>query len=166
MPPWSSLIHPAYQGDEVFPLGGAMSSSRYKSQFSSSEQNTSVVTSPLAVHTQERSCNLCAINSCKVSPIYCIMKWMSSIKYKSLLTSDGLGWVSHLWFGVDFGKFPLNTSNFSLRVKKNLFRFGQKVPRSRAGQDPSLVLTPDYFSLFTNLDIFSSDKLKTSTLFY
>jgi len=24
----------------------------------------------------------------------------------------GWGWVSHLWFGVDFGKFPLKISNF------------------------------------------------------
>jgi len=26
----------------------------------------------------------------------------------------GLGRVSHLWFGSEFGKFPLKTSNFSI----------------------------------------------------
>jgi len=26
----------------------------------------------------------------------------------------GLGWVSHLWFGVGFGKFPLKIPNFSI----------------------------------------------------
>jgi len=43
--------------------------------------------------------------------------------------------VSHLWLG--FGKFPLKMSNFSifsLRIKKNLYRLGQKVPGSKAGQ--------------------------------
>jgi len=38
------------------------------------------------------------------------------------------------WFG--FGKFPLKIPNFgifSLRVKKNLIRLGQKVPGSRPG---------------------------------
>jgi len=46
------------------------------------------------------------------------------------------GRVSHLWFGLEFGKFPLKMSNFSiffLRVKKNLFGSGQKVPGSKAG---------------------------------
>jgi len=38
----------------------------------------------------------------------------------------GSGRVSHLWFGVDFGKFLLKTSNFSLS--------DQKVLGSRAGQ--------------------------------
>jgi len=32
----------------------------------------------------------------------------------------GSGWVSHLWFGFEFGKFPLKTSNFSI------FPFGSK----------------------------------------
>jgi len=35
----------------------------------------------------------------------------------------GSGLVSHLWFGFEFRKFPLKTSDFSifsLRVKKNL----------------------------------------------
>jgi len=47
----------------------------------------------------------------------------------------GLGRVSHLWFGFEFGKFSLKTSNFStfsLQVKKNLFGLGQKVPGSKA----------------------------------
>jgi len=45
------------------------------------------------------------------------------------------GQVSHPWFG--FGKFPLKKSNFSifsLGVKKNIFRLGQKVPQSKAGR--------------------------------
>jgi len=40
----------------------------------------------------------------------------------------GVGRVSHLWFGFEFGKFPLKLSNFSifsLRVKKSL-RVGSK----------------------------------------
>jgi len=48
----------------------------------------------------------------------------------------GSGWVSHLWFGFEFGKFPLKTSNsilfFSLRIKKNLFGSGRKVPGSES----------------------------------
>jgi len=39
--------------------------------------------------------------------------------------------------GLDLENFPLKMSNFSiftLRVKKNLFRAGQKVPGSMAGQ--------------------------------
>jgi len=49
----------------------------------------------------------------------------------------GLGRVSHLWFGFEFGKFPLNMSNFSIIFpsdKKNLFGSGQKVPGSKADQ--------------------------------
>jgi len=30
----------------------------------------------------------------------------------------GSGRVSHLWFGLEFGKFPLKTSNFPIKVKK------------------------------------------------
>jgi len=41
--------------------------------------------------------------------------------------------VSHLWFGFEFGKFPLKTSNFFPLGKKNLFGSGQKVPGSKAG---------------------------------
>jgi len=39
--------------------------------------------------------------------------------------------VSHLWFGFEFGNIsPKNVKffNFSLRVNKNLFGLGQKVP--------------------------------------
>jgi len=49
----------------------------------------------------------------------------------------GLGWVSHLWFGFEFGKFLLKMSNFSifsLWLKKNLFGLGRKVPGSKMGQ--------------------------------
>jgi len=65
------------------------------------------------------------------------------------------GRVSHLWFGFEFGNLPRKMSNFSifsLRVKKNLFGSGQKVPGSKAsrpliycgskvssGQGPSLI---------------------------
>jgi len=48
----------------------------------------------------------------------------------------GSGWVSHLWFGIGFGKFPLKMSNFlifSPSLQKNLFRLGQKVPGSKEG---------------------------------
>jgi len=44
------------------------------------------------------------------------------------------GRVSHLWFGFEFGKFPLKISNFqffSLRIKKNIFGPGKKVPGSK-----------------------------------
>jgi len=34
----------------------------------------------------------------------------------------GSGWVSHLWFRFEFGKFPLKMSNFSI-----FFSSGQKV---------------------------------------
>jgi len=45
----------------------------------------------------------------------------------------GTGRVSHLWFGFEFGKFPLKMSNFFLSGQKNLFGSGQKVPRSKVG---------------------------------
>jgi len=44
--------------------------------------------------------------------------------------------VSHLWFGFEFGKFTLTTSNFSIFFtsgQKNLFELGRKVPGSKAG---------------------------------
>jgi len=49
---------------------------------------------------------------------------------------SGSGRVSHLWFGLEFGKFPLKTSNFSnfsLRVKKKLLRVGSESTRVKAG---------------------------------
>jgi len=60
-----------------------------------------------------------------------------------------------LWFGIDFGKFPLKRQIFQLfpvHVKKNLSRSGQKVPGSASyllrvksklgsGQGPSLITT-------------------------
>jgi len=39
------------------------------------------------------------------------------------------GMDSHLWFGNEFGKFPLKTSNFSI-----FFPLGQKVPGSEPGR--------------------------------
>jgi len=47
------------------------------------------------------------------------------------------GRVSHLWFGFEFGKFPLKMSNFSIFFpsgQKNLFGLGTKVPGSKAGR--------------------------------
>jgi len=49
----------------------------------------------------------------------------------------GSGRVSHLWFGLEFGKFPQKTSNFSifsLRVKKNCLGSGRKVHGSKLGR--------------------------------
>jgi len=49
----------------------------------------------------------------------------------------GSGQVSHLWFGFEFGKFPLKMSNFSIFCpsgQKNLFGSGQKVPGLEAGR--------------------------------
>jgi len=54
-----------------------------------------------------------------------------------MMTRDGSGWVSHYWFGVDFGKFLLKMANFSISFplgQKNLFGSGQKVPGSKAGE--------------------------------
>jgi len=54
---------------------------------------------------------------------------------QNFLTRVGSGLVSHLWFGLEFGKFPLKMSNFqffSPRVKK--IASGQKVPGSKPGQ--------------------------------
>jgi len=62
----------------------------------------------------------------------------------------GLGRVSHLWFGVDFGKFPLKMSNFSIffpsdqnksllvRSKAGwpLIYCGSKVSSGRVGSEP------------------------------
>jgi len=44
--------------------------------------------------------------------------------------------VSHLWFGFEFGKYPLKMSNFSIFFpsgQKTLFGSGQKIPRSKEG---------------------------------
>jgi len=40
---------------------------------------------------------------------------------------------SAIWFGSEFGKFPLKMSNFFLSGQKNLFGSGRKVPGSKAG---------------------------------
>jgi len=52
---------------------------------------------------------------------------------QNFLTRVGSGWVSHLWYGFEFVKFPLKMSIFSHQVKKNLFGSGRKVPGSMAG---------------------------------
>jgi len=46
----------------------------------------------------------------------------------------GSGRVSNLWFEFKMENFPLKCQIFSLRIKKNLFGSGQKVPRSKAGR--------------------------------
>jgi len=46
------------------------------------------------------------------------------------------GRVSHLWFGLKFGKFPLKMSNFSIfspSGQKKLLRVGSESTRVRAG---------------------------------
>jgi len=43
------------------------------------------------------------------------------------------GWVSHLWFGPEFRKFPLKIPNCTPSGRKTFFRFGQKVPGSKTG---------------------------------
>jgi len=70
-------------------------------------------------------------------------KWMICLQQSSLLASDGFGskifdpgWVSHLWFGLEFGKLPLKTSNFSIFFpsgQKKLLRVGLESTRVRAG---------------------------------
>jgi len=50
---------------------------------------------------------------------------------------SGSGWVSHLWFGFEFGKFTQKMSNFLTfypLVKKNIFGSGRKVPRLKVGR--------------------------------
>jgi len=49
-------------------------------------------------------------------------------------TFCGSGRVSHLWFGFEIGKFPLQMSNFSIFFpsdQKKSLRVGQKVPAGR-----------------------------------
>jgi len=48
----------------------------------------------------------------------------------------GLGQVSHLWFGLEFRKFPLKTSNFSIFFpsnQKKLLRVESESTRVKAG---------------------------------
>jgi len=81
------------------------------------------------------------------------------------------GRVSHLWFGLEFGKFPIKMSIFqffSLRVKKKLLRVGSESTRVKAGsasyllrvksklgsgQGPSLVDIGTFLNLSPNLSI-------------
>jgi len=69
--------------------------------------------------------------------------WMNLIRLENEF-SDGFGsknfdpgWVTHLQFGFEFGKFPLKCQFFqffTLWVKKNLFGSGQKVAGSKASR--------------------------------
>jgi len=48
----------------------------------------------------------------------------------------GSGRVSHLWFGLEFGKFPLKMSNFSIFFpsgQKKLLRVGSESTQVKAG---------------------------------
>jgi len=67
-----------------------------------------------------------------VIPTTNIREWFKVLKKVVMVRVKifwpGSGWVSHLWFGFEFGKFPLKMSNFSI-----FFLLGQKVPRSKAG---------------------------------
>jgi len=68
----------------------------------------------------------------------------SLVQWPLLHCSDGSrlkffdpGRVRHLWFGLEFGKFPLNMSNFSIFFplgQKNCFGSGRKVPGSKPGR--------------------------------
>jgi len=54
----------------------------------------------------------------------------------------GLGQVSHLWFGFEFGKFPLKESNFSIFFssgQKNYLRVGSESTRVK-GKSASYLL--------------------------
>jgi len=46
-----------------------------------------------------------------------------------------LVWVSHLWIGSGFGKFPLKVPNFSIfsLLDKKYLQVRSKVPRSKTG---------------------------------
>jgi len=63
--------------------------------------------------------------------------WLVMGPGQKFLTRVGSGRVSHLWFGLEFGKFPLKTSNFSIFYpsgQKNCFGSGRKVPGSKPGR--------------------------------
>jgi len=52
------------------------------------------------------------------------------------VTRVGSGRVSHLWFGLEFGKFPLKMSNFSIfspSGQKKLLQVGSERTRVKAG---------------------------------
>jgi len=64
-------------------------------------------------------------------------KVLTRVMDQFFVAQVGLGWVSHLWYGFGFEKFPLKIPNFSiffLSDQKNIFWSGQKVPWSKAGQ--------------------------------
>jgi len=49
---------------------------------------------------------------------------------------SGSGWVSHLWFGLDFQKFPLKMLKFSivfLSGQKKSLRVGSESTRVKGG---------------------------------
>jgi len=64
-------------------------------------------------------------------PTWATKNWPNPTQVKKFWPgSDRAGRVSHLWFGFDFGKFPLKMSNFSIFS----LRVGSKVPGSKAGR--------------------------------
>jgi len=57
----------------------------------------------------------------KLSDILCLVRTDSWMYFAFVVNSDAsrskifdLGWVSHVWFGFGFGKFPLKITNFSI----------------------------------------------------
>jgi len=61
---------------------------------------------------------------------------------QNFLTLIGSGWVSHLWFGFEFGKFPLKMSNFSIfspSDQKKSLRVGSESTRVKGGSSSYLL---------------------------
>jgi len=84
------------------------------------------------------------------------------------------GWVSHLWFGFEFQKFPLKTSNFSIFFpsdQKICFGSGRKVSglasyllrvksKLGSGQSPSLVYMKNNFLCTKKIEMLDFLKMK------
>jgi len=127
------------------------------------------------------------------------VEWTNSLNYEliELQTSDGSGskifdpgWVnflwlgsgrvSHLWFGLEFGKFPLKMSNFSIFFpsgQKNCFRLeSTRVKAGSAsyllrvksklgsGQGPSLLQTRRMNKLVKRTNSFNQQTRQTNKL--
>jgi len=106
--------------------------------------------------------NLCSCRLWPKMPMDLDSEYVSSC----FSSSDGskkfdLGWVSHLWFGYGFGKFPLKMSNFSIFLpfgsKKNVIGSGWKVPRVRARSAFYLLQVKSMFGSGQGPSLLSSD---------